>query len=281
MTSSTQPPVLSEQSQPQQERLFYLEFRLYFLGHVNRSDLQQRFGLKESSASRDIALYKKLAASNLIYDYGLKSYIPRASFKPLFAYTGAQVLSALTHGFGDDYSGPKYPEINSESPSQLPLPIIPTLAALTRAIHKQKALSIHYLSEHSGPSDFEIVPHALIDSGTRWLVRVYDRSSARFRNLIINRITEVKNDAAIPTYDESKEQDAQWNQIENLMLQPHPTIAYPEALKIELGMYPEDKALMMTCRSALKQSLLDHWRVDTGESPSTVKGKYQLWLSPN
>ncbi|MEJ2042786.1 MAG: WYL domain-containing protein [Reinekea sp.] len=269
-------PTLEEQSQPQQERLFYLEFRLYFLGHANRSDLQNRFGLKESSASRDIALYKKLAPDNVVYDYGIKSYIPQDSFKPLYSYSATQVLTALTYGFGDDYAGPKFPEIATESPSQTPLPVVPVLAAVTRAIHKQQALSIEYVSEEKGQRVQAIVPHALINSGTRWLVRAYDRDLGNFTDFVINRIVEVLGTSDEPASHEMKDSDGHWNQIINLKLKPHPTLAYPQAVEHELGM--RGGVLGMTCRAALKNYLLAQWRVDSGDSPSTEPGKYELWL---
>jgi hypothetical protein len=269
-------PTLEEQSQPQQERLFYLEFRLYFLGHANRSDLQKRFGLKESSASRDIALYKKLAPDNVVYDYGIKSYIPQETFKPLYSYTATQVLTALTYGFGDDYAGPKFPEIATESPSQTPLPFIHTLAAVTRAIHKQQALSVEYISEEKGARVQAIVPHALIDSGSRWMVRAYDRSAETFRDYVINRIVKVLGESDSPEPHELKDSDEGWNSFENLTLKPHPSLAHPEAVAQEFGMH--DGVLKMTCRAALKDYLLSQWRVDLGASPSTNTGEYQLWL---
>jgi len=275
MNDSTK-PMLEEQSQPQQERLFYLEFRLYFLGHANRSDLQKRFGLKESSASRDIALYKKLAPDNVIYDYGIKSYIPQDSFKPLYSYTATQVLTALTHGFGDDYAGPKFPEIATEAPSQTPLPFIPVLAAITRSIHKQQALSIEYVSEMKGRKVQAIVPHALINSGARWLVRAYDRVNEQFDDFVINRVVSVFGESDAPELHELKESDEQWNKITELTLKPHPALPFPEAISHEFGMH--DGVLKMTCRSALKDYLLEQWSVDVDQPPSTEPGRYQLIL---
>ena len=277
MNDSTK-PILTEQSQPQQERLFYLEFRLYFLGHANRSDLQKRFGLKESSASRDIALYKKLAPENVVYDYGIKSYIPQESFTPLYAYTATQVLTALTHGFGDDYAGPKYPEIATEAPSQSPLPSIHILAALTRAIHKGQSLSIENYGEMKGRKELVIVPHALINSGTRWLVRAYDRLNQQFDDFVINRVVSTGGESDQPEVAELMESDTQWNQITEIRLKPHPALPFPDAIAQEFGL--RDGVLTMTCRSALKGYLMAQWSVDVGSSPATEPGKFEFWLQP-
>jgi hypothetical protein len=269
MTDTAQPQ-LQDQSQPQQERLFYLEFRLYFLGHANRSDLQKRFGLKESSASRDIALYKKLVPDNVVYDYGIKSYIPQETFKPLFSYTATQVLTALSHGFGDDYSGPKFPEIATEAPCQTPLPYIPTLAAITRAIHKEQSVTVTYLSEIEGEQTLTLVPHALINTGTRWAVRAYDRTHSMFKNFVINRIKAIEGPSTIPVLTELKEADVDWNNIIELSLVPHPSLPCKEAIEHEFGMH--SGALKMTCRLALKDYLLSQWNVDLSPTPSPEVG---------
>lgn len=86
-------------SQAQKERLFHIDFKLFFLGSVNRTDLVSRFGIKEAAASRDLSLYKELAPKNIEYDTKAKTYIQRESFTPLFEYSGSQTLAALLHGF--------------------------------------------------------------------------------------------------------------------------------------------------------------------------------------
>ena len=77
---------LSELSQAQRERLSHIDFRLMYLGVMQRSDLIQRFGMKEAAATRDIALYRKLAPDNLIYDTKERAYFYNEDFVPLFEY---------------------------------------------------------------------------------------------------------------------------------------------------------------------------------------------------
>jgi hypothetical protein len=68
---------LEKVSQAQRERLFHIDFKLFFLGSVNRTDLVSRFGIKEAAASRDLSLYKELASKNIEYDTKAKTYIQR------------------------------------------------------------------------------------------------------------------------------------------------------------------------------------------------------------
>jgi len=89
---------IADISQTQQERLFHIDFKLRFLGTINRNDLVSRFGIKAASATRDLTQYKEIAPRNLEYDTKAKTYIQREGFKPLFSYPGNQALAALCHG---------------------------------------------------------------------------------------------------------------------------------------------------------------------------------------
>ncbi|SMG63340.1 conserved hypothetical protein, partial [methanotrophic bacterial endosymbiont of Bathymodiolus sp.] len=171
---------LATTSQAQRERLFHIDFKLYFLGTVNRNDLVSRFGIKEAAASRDLSLYKDLTPKNIEYDTKAKTYIQREGFTPLFEYSGSQTLAALLHGFGDDFVGTQKPIVTCEAPTQLNYPNIQILAYITRAIHTSQVLKIKYRSLSSGLSEREIVPFALIDNGLRWHVRGFDRARNHF-----------------------------------------------------------------------------------------------------
>lgn len=90
--------------QPQQERLFHIDFKLRFLGTINRNDLVNRFGIKEAATTRDIALYKELAPNNITYDTKAKTYIGTEQFLPLFKYQGSQALSLYATAWGTTMS---------------------------------------------------------------------------------------------------------------------------------------------------------------------------------
>jgi hypothetical protein len=67
-------------SQAQRERLAFLELRAYFTGELKRSDIEARFGIKPAASSRDLALYREIAPSNLEYDMAARCYRPAPSF---------------------------------------------------------------------------------------------------------------------------------------------------------------------------------------------------------
>ena len=268
---------LAAVNQSQRERLFHIDFKLYFLGSVNRTDLASRFGIKEAACSRDLSLYKELAPKNIEYDTKAKTYIQREGFNPLFEYTGSQTLAALLHGFGDDFVGTQKPIVTCEAPTQLNYPNIQTLACITRAIHNNQVLKVQYRSLSSGLSEREIVPFALVDNGLRWHVRGYDRARNRFADFVVNRIEAPKPlDEEIPE-EQTKAADNQWNRIVDLHIVPHPRLKHPDTIAFEYGM--ENSMLKVQVRAAVAGYVLRCWNVDCSEKHTLNSPEIHLWLS--
>ena len=63
-----------------EQRLEFIEFRLFWEGVVNRSDLVGRFGVSVPQASNDLTAYRQLAPENVIYDLSGKRYVPATTF---------------------------------------------------------------------------------------------------------------------------------------------------------------------------------------------------------
>ncbi len=219
---------LFELSQTQKERLSHIDFRLMFLGVMQRSDLIQRFGMKEAAATRDIALYRKLAGENITYKTKERSYFYNPNFIPLFEYSPERALAALSSGFGDDYVGVcSKAMIPCDTPTQLNRTQLKTLSVLTRAIYQHKVVKLKYYSLSSGGSIREIVPFALVDNGLRWHIRSYDRKQSRFTDFVINRMENPEIIDSQIEECETREADIQWNRIVELEIVPHPALAHP------------------------------------------------------
>ena len=75
---------LADLTQPQRDRLAFVELRVLFIGEIRRQDLVSRFGIQSAAATRDLALYKDLAPGNIDYDAKGKSYILGPEFRPVF-----------------------------------------------------------------------------------------------------------------------------------------------------------------------------------------------------
>lgn len=271
---------LENTSQTQRERLFYIDFKLRFLGLINRNDLVTRFGIKAAAATRDISLYKELAPENLTYNTRAKTYIGSHPFKPLFSYAGSQALTALCRGLGDDHVTGSGALIPSESPTQLNFPNLDMLAVVTKAIHQRKCLNIVYRSITSGKSSRKLVPFALVDNGLRWHIRAYDGKKKNFADFVVNRIeTAELLDATIPV-DQSREADIQWNRIVEMHIVPHPKLANPETIALEYGMQRTGNESMLTIqvRAAVAGYVLRRWNVDCSENHTLDRPEVHLWL---
>ena len=92
---------LADLTQPQRDRLAFVELRVRFIGEIRRQDLVSRFGIQSAAATRDLALYKEIAPGNIDYDAKGKAYVLGADFRPVFDFPPERILSWLTQGFGD------------------------------------------------------------------------------------------------------------------------------------------------------------------------------------
>ncbi|MDM0025772.1 WYL domain-containing protein [Variovorax saccharolyticus] len=262
----------------QLERLSYIDFRLYFLGQLRRSDLVARFGTGPAGATRDIAQYREAAPGNLEFDGTRKLYLPSASFKPLFEHAPQRVLSALSQGFGQGAAEDLSPLLRCEIPSALSVPRMSVLAPVTRAIHCGKALRLVYHSLSGEPGERELVPFALVDSGVRWHVRAFDRKSAEFRDFVLTRIeSPVVLEHGEVGRHETAEHDVQWSRIVELELVPHPSHPRPDVIRLDYDM--PDGVLRIKVRAANAGYMLRRWNVDCSPGLRLRGPEYALGLA--
>lgn len=268
---------LADLTQPQRDRLAFVELRLRFMGGIRRHDLVSRFDIQSAAASRDLALYRELAPGNIEYDTRAKSYVLGPRFHPLFDFAPERVLSWLVQGFGDGEPMPFSATIPNESPSRLALPELDVLAGVTRAIHQACPLAIEYHSVSSGRTEREIVPFALVDNGLRWHVRAFDRKSGEFRDFVMTRIRHpaVLGERPVAPHERS-DQDIQWTRIVELELVPHPDQPRPEITEMDYGM--QDGVLRMRLRAAMAGYVLRKWSVDCSPDHALREPEYRLWL---
>ncbi|MGJ7918227.1 WYL domain-containing protein [Massilia sp. LXY-6] len=268
---------LAQLTQPQRDRLAFVELCIRFIGEIRRQDLVARFGIQSAAASRDLALYKELAPGNMDYDSKGKSYVLGTNFQSVFDFRPERVLSWLTQGFGDGEPLQLKAWVVSESPSRLTHPHLDVLASVTRAIHQGSSLDIEYHSITNGKTEREIVPFALIDNGQRWHVRAFDRKSQEFRDFVITRIKRpvvLKGQSVAP--HEMSDQDIQWTRIVELELVPHPDQPRPEITEMDYSM--QGGVLRMKLRAATAGYILRQWSVDCTPDHSLRGYEYRLWL---
>jgi len=67
-----------------ERRLEFIEFRLFWEGGVNRSDIIDMFDVSVPQASKDLTLYQERAPRNALYDKSAKRYVASEQFAPHF-----------------------------------------------------------------------------------------------------------------------------------------------------------------------------------------------------
>lgn len=269
--------VLDRLPQAQRDRLAYIDFRLYFLGELRRADVAERFGMGPAAATRDIAQYRDIAPGNLELDNSVKVYRPTEQFVPMFDHAPQRVLTAISRGFGEvgEELGPM---VRCEFPVALTVPLMPILAPISRAVYRGKAVRITYTSIESGRTEREIVPLALVNNGSRWHVRAYDRRRNGFRDFVLTRMENPVLLEDSPVRDEEKvDQDVQWNRIIELELVPHPKHPRREVVMMDYGM--PDGVLRVKVRAANAGYMLRRWSVDCSPDHSLEGLEYALWLA--
>ena len=268
---------LDDLTQPQRDRLAFVELRVRFIGDIRRQDLVSRFGIQSAAAPRDLAIYKELAPGNIDYDTKAKCYVLGEDFKPLFDFPPERVLSWLTQGFGDGEPSQLKAWVASEIPSRLTHPDLDVLACVTRAIHQECPIRVEYHSISSGQTERQIVPFALIDNGLRWHVRAFDRRSQEFRDFVITRIKGpvLLRDEEVQAHERG-DQDIQWTRIVELELIPNPDQPRSEVTEMDYGM--RDGVLRMKLRAATAGYILRKWSVDSSPDHSLRGPEYRLWL---
>ena len=98
------------------------------MGELRRADVTDRFGKGPAAATRDIALYRKIAPENLTLDNSDKVYRPSPEFVPLLDHSPARVLTALSQGFGEGHGEQFEAMVRCEIPITLSLPKMSVLA---------------------------------------------------------------------------------------------------------------------------------------------------------
>lgn len=220
-----------------EQRLAFIDARLFWLGEVNRTDLVRRFGVSMGQASVDIARYLARAPAGVSYDKRGKRYVAEASFRPALAEPDAArflgELRLVEAGLlaPEDTSAGAVPPFDA---TPVPARTIDAfvLRAVVAAIRKRQALAVTYQSvTRPEPLTRIIEPHALAHDGFRWHARAFDRESGEFRDFVLGRISRPK--PAGPARTEPSA-DRDWHEFVALEIAPHPRLSPTQAKAIAL-----------------------------------------------
>lgn len=212
-----------------EQRLEFIEFRLYWEGSINRGDIVQFFGVSVPQASKDLALYQERAPGNMEYDTRDKRYVAAERFVLRFLdpdpYVYLEQLRSVLVGNvpahdswiaalprADVALTPKR-DINIE-----------VLRKILDAVRAGVSVDVFYQSMNKVRPDpiwRRITPHAFGYDGFRWHVRAYCHLEHKFKDFLLPRILGV-GDKGDP--GATGEQDWLWNNYFDVIIGPHPDL---------------------------------------------------------
>ena len=211
-----------------ERRLEFIEFRLFWEGHVNRSDLIDAFGISVNQASTDLNRYLGLAAENMVYDKSARTYVRGSDFTPLFLKPDASrylsQLRSVADGIldqSDAWIG-QFPPYDA-TPTPARAVNAKSLRSIVAAIRRSEAIEIKYQSlSNPEPKWRWITPHAIGFDGFRWHARAFCEIDKTFKDFLLSRIIEFRTTR--PS-DCDPESDAEWQEHVELEIGPHPELS--------------------------------------------------------
>ncbi|KAB2858536.1 MAG: WYL domain-containing protein [Bauldia sp.] len=223
-----------------EQRLAFVEERLFWIGAVNRNDLVRRFGVSMSQASADIGRYLARRPPGVAYDKSAKRYVAGENFRPTRATpnTGRllgelRLVNVGTLAPEDAMLGMAPPFDATPVPERAVDPFV--LRAVLWAVRHRGALDVAYQSmSRPGAARRIIEPHAFAHDGFRWHARAFDRETSKFRDFVLGRMTKPKRAGDARSVPED---DVDWRSFVRLRIAPHPglTRGQSRAIAIDYG----------------------------------------------
>ncbi len=252
-----------------EQRLEFIEFRLFWEGHVNRSDVMTQFGLSVNQASSDLSRYSGLARHNMDYDRSLRTYVRQPGFKPVFDKLDAgrylSQLRSVADGIldQDDCWIAGLPDYDSApTPARGVDPA--TLRSVVDAIRRSEAIEVKYQSMSSPEPRWRwIAPHAIGFDGFRWHTRAFCWKDEAFKDFLLSRILEVRGTRQSEALAQN---DVDWNTLVTLEVGPHPALSETQAKVIALDYGMRDGKAKIKVRRALLYYALRRLGLDTDPS---------------
>jgi len=252
-----------------ERRLEFIEFRLFWEGHVNRSDLMDTFGVSVNQASTDLSRYLGVAPENMVYDKSAKTYIRNPGFAPLFLQPDASryltQLRSVADGIvdRDDAWIGQFPSYDA-APTPVRGVNAKTLRSVIAAIRRSEAIEVKYQSlSRPEPRWRWIAPHAIGFDGFRWHTRAFCLTDQSFKDFLLSRIIETRGTKPSGV---GADADTDWNEQVTLEIGPHPELSETQKKVIALDYRMRRGKTKVQVRKALLYYALKRLGLDTPES---------------
>lgn len=212
-----------------EQRLEFIEFRLFWEGGVRRADIVKMFGVSIPQASKDLSQYEECAPGNLLYDKSEKRYIAGSKFQPRFLKADPDFYFAQLKGCKDGIILDHDCWLASMPNTDVALTPkrsvdANVLRTILEAMRSNRSVEIFYQSmnpDRPEPTWRQITPHAFGHDGFRWHARAYCHPSGRFKDFLLPRMLEAQSFGE-PGLGSAE--DKYWNEFFDIKIAPHPRL---------------------------------------------------------
>lgn len=257
-----------------EQRLEFIEFRAFWEGGVNRSDLMDRFGVSTPQASNDLSHYRELAPANLAYDSSAKRYVATEAFKPVFLSPNPDRYLSQLRARADGMLRAEETWLGAAPVAvSMPVPARRVDADLFRQLLAvmREGRSVEVLYQSMSPERPKslwrrVTPHALATDGLRWHVRAFCHLDGNYKDFILSRWRELR---AMGPPGRAATEDKDWQETFAVVLEPNPELSTTqrEAVAWEYDMPKGSAALNV--RKAMLYYLKKRLRLDVaGDTPA-------------
>lgn len=239
-----------------ERRLEFIEFRLFWEGGVNRSDIIDTFGVSVPQASKDLTLYQERAPNNAFYDKSAKRYVASEHFEPHFLtpdpYGYLSRLRSVAEGL-IDLSDSWITQVPDTDIALTPRRDInaDVLRAVLSAVRDRRSLDVLYQSmskERPDPIWRWITPHAFGYDGFRWHARAYCHVTEKFKDFLLPRILGI---GELGDPGEDPQADALWQERFSVEIGPHPDLTASQKAVVAKDYGMDGGSAVLTVRYAM------------------------------
>ena len=212
-----------------ERRLEFIEFRLFWEGGVNRSDIIGMFDVSVPQASKDLTLYQERAPLNATYDKSAKRYIAGPQFSPMFLKPDPDGYLSRLRSMAEGLADPSDSWIANAPETDIALSPrrkvdADVFKSVLQAVRENRSIEVFYQSMGSRRTDpmwRRMTPHAFGYDGFRWHVRGYCHIDEKYKDFLLPRILGARDmDAPGP----GGEQDSLWKKTFDIEIGPHPAL---------------------------------------------------------
>ena len=261
----------AEEKRPwtQNRRFEFIEWKLFWEGALNRSDLEEAFEISTPQASVDLRRYRELAGAGIEYDATTRAYKPAENMKPSFLKVSAdrlliQLRALLTGALPrSEVWFRNLPAIDM-APDIVRHVDPDCLRRILDAIRSKRCVEVRYQSLTNSRTR-QIAPHALAFDGYRWHVRAWACDREDFRDYVLTRIDNIR--PGLPAEFDPND-DVEWSTVTTLDLRPHPGLENEQSQAIQRDYNMVDGRRTIEVRLSMAYYFIMRMNLDLTDLPA-------------